>query len=236
MLQRVEHEVGLARGFGMGVDGDYAALFVELVERTDRRAIRDRRRSGCGSSHAWNALIETLGHAVTVSTLRVDSRALDHADSQVLRQSRIASAEFDELSPILCPLQSISPSRDGAEPAVSPAIADLLDQHSSQAHADDLREHSRERVRDRDRQCDSCSMNARRLQCRWRSSLRRAQRRCRHRKYRARNGQVRASASSPEHLCSSASAVKIERGRLAPSSSERSSCAYSDEPNSRREV
>ena len=32
MLQRVEPEIGLARGVGMVVDGDYAALFVQLVE------------------------------------------------------------------------------------------------------------------------------------------------------------------------------------------------------------
>jgi hypothetical protein len=32
MLQRVEREVGELRGFGMIVDGDYAALFVKLVE------------------------------------------------------------------------------------------------------------------------------------------------------------------------------------------------------------
>ena len=37
MLQRVEAEVGLARGVGMAVDGDDAAFFVQLV--ADRRAV-----------------------------------------------------------------------------------------------------------------------------------------------------------------------------------------------------
>ena len=36
MLQRVEAEIGLARGVGMAVDGDDAALFVELVAFGDR--------------------------------------------------------------------------------------------------------------------------------------------------------------------------------------------------------
>ena len=82
MLQRVEHEVDLARGFGVGVDGDYAAFFVQgvgvvLVARSASMRTREVLRS-----HARDALVETLGHAVTVSTLRVDWRALDQASAE----------------------------------------------------------------------------------------------------------------------------------------------------------
>ena len=37
MLEGVEAEIGLAGGVGMAVDGDYAAFFVELVDRLRRR-------------------------------------------------------------------------------------------------------------------------------------------------------------------------------------------------------
>jgi hypothetical protein len=70
MLQRVEHEVDLARGFGMSVDGGYAAFFVESVWIVLARD--GGLRGGKRFLDARYALIETVGHAVTVSTLRVD--------------------------------------------------------------------------------------------------------------------------------------------------------------------
>jgi hypothetical protein len=42
MLKGVEAEIGLARGFGMAVDGDYAAFFVEFVAVGDElQGLRD---------------------------------------------------------------------------------------------------------------------------------------------------------------------------------------------------
>ena len=57
MLQGVEAEIGLARGVGMAVDGDYAAFFVELVDRRDP----GRRDQGSAATSAHDG--DAAGHA-----------------------------------------------------------------------------------------------------------------------------------------------------------------------------
>jgi hypothetical protein len=72
MLEGVESEVGLAGGVGMAVDGDYAALFMELV-RAARTAGRGYAAKSLGLSeeivrgvgYSRNALKKPPDHAVT---------------------------------------------------------------------------------------------------------------------------------------------------------------------------
>src|SRR6185437_6148881 len=96
MLQRVEHKVDLPRCFGVGVDGGYAALLVwggGVVPARDRRM-----RGGKRLLDARYALIETLGHAVTVSTLRVDWRELDHAELNSLVDALMSTPPSTDIS------------------------------------------------------------------------------------------------------------------------------------------
>ena len=69
VLQRVEAQVGQLGGFGMAVDGDDAALVVELIEHDDSQRLPRKRPSSAAISQDCPASIARAAGSRSLSQL-----------------------------------------------------------------------------------------------------------------------------------------------------------------------